>query len=146
MELYSGTMKSLIYQPLLILTSWTMVMWLWMYITRLPAIFKAKMVLDPNAPRGQQMSELPARVRWKADNYNHLFEQPTIFYATGIILGVTGQGEGLALTFAWSYVGLRIVHSLIQSLWNKIEVRFVLFVMSSLPLIGMIWIAVSNST
>lgn len=61
------------------LVAWTHVMWLWMYATRIPAIVAAKMALDPQAPRGEQMAQLPARVRWKADNYNHLVEQPTRF-------------------------------------------------------------------
>jgi hypothetical protein len=56
-------------------------MWAWMYMTRLPAVHKAHMTLDPNAPRGEQMNSLPPAVRWKADNYNHLMAQPTIFYA-----------------------------------------------------------------
>ncbi|USD35767.1 MAPEG family protein [Ferrimonas sp. SCSIO 43195] len=66
--------------PAAVLVAWTLVMWLWMYATRIPAIQRAKMRLDPDAPRGQQMAELPAPVRWKADNYNHLLEQPLLFY------------------------------------------------------------------
>lgn len=120
---------------LLLLTS---AVWAWMYITRIPAIRKAGMKLDPNLPKGQQMSELPARVRWKADNYNHLLEQPTMFYAVTLTLALLGAGEGLNLTLAWCYVGLRIVHSLQQTLWNKIEVRFLLFFLSSLVLIALI--------
>ena len=113
-----------------------------MYEVRIPAIFKAKMVLDPNPPRGQQMSELPPRVRWKADNYNHLFEQPTVFYATALVLAVAGQGHGINVTLAWAYVVLRVIHSLWQSLVNVIQVRFALFILSSLPLIALIYNAV----
>ena len=61
--------------PVIALVLWTFVMWTWMYVTRIPAIIRIRMRLDPNAPRGQQMNELPAQVRWKADNYNHLFTQ-----------------------------------------------------------------------
>ncbi len=131
-------MKSPILVPVVVLVAWTMVMWTWMYATRIPAIFGQKMKLDPHAPRGEQMNQLPARVRWKADNYNHLFEQPTIFYATALVLAVTGKGFGVSETLAWLYVGLRIVHSLWQSLNNKIEVRFTFFILSSLVLIGLI--------
>jgi len=114
------------------------VMWAWMYVTRIPAVRKAGMTLDPNLPKGQQMAELPARVRWKADNYNHLLEQPTIFYAIALTLALLGAGEGLNVTLAWCYVGLRVAHSLQQALWNKIEVRFVLFLLSSLVLITLV--------
>jgi hypothetical protein len=115
-----------------------MVMWFWMYLTRIPAIFKAKMQLDPNAPRGEQMSQLPPNVRWKADNYNHLMEQPTIFYAVALSLAVAGEGGGLNAQLAWAYLGLRIVHSLVQALINNITVRFSVFFISSLVLIAII--------
>ena len=125
--------------PVMALVAWSLVMWLWMYVTRLPAMRKAEMKPDPNAPRGEQMSQLPPVVRWKADNYNHLMEQPTIFYAAALALALMGQGDGINLTLAWAYVGLRVVHSLVQALVNVIELRFVLFVLSTLPLIAMTW-------
>ena len=125
--------------PVMALVAWSLVMWLWMYVTRLPAMRKAEMKPDPNAPRGEQMSQLPPAVRWKADNYNHLMEQPTIFYAAALALALMGQGDGLNLILAWTYVGLRVVHSLWQALTNVIELRFVLFALSTLPLIAMTW-------
>jgi hypothetical protein len=123
--------------PVVALVAWTFVMWLWMYVTRIPAISKAKLRLDPNEPRGAQMATLPPKVRWKADNYNHLFEQPTVFYPIAIVLALLDRGAGLDLALAWTYVGLRVVHSIFQSTVNKIEVRFVLFALSSLVLIAL---------
>ena len=117
-------MHSPILAPVVALVAWTMVMWLWMYVTRIPAIQKMRMKLDPDAPRGEQMSTLPPSVRWKADNYNHLMEQPTIFYAVAIALALLEQGAGINLTLAWVNVGMRVVHSILQAVWNKIEVRF----------------------
>lgn len=134
-------MNSPILDPVVSLVAWSMVMWAWMYVTRIPAIQRAKMRLDPARPRGEQMSELPPEVRWKADNYNHLMEQPTLFYAVAIALALKGRGEGAALTLAWTYVGLRVAHSLLQATWNKIEARFTLFFLSSLVLIGLVVIA-----
>jgi hypothetical protein len=96
------------------------------------------MKLDPDIPKGVQMAELPARVRWKADNYNHLLEQPTLFYAVAFTLALLGAGDGLNLSLAWAYVALRVVHSLHQALWNKIEIRFVLFLLSSLVLVALV--------
>jgi hypothetical protein len=119
--------------PVVVLAAWTHVMFLAMYATRIPAMRRARMKPDSNALRGEQMSTLPPRVRWKADNYNHLMEQPTVFYAIAIVLALAGA-TGWVITCAWVYVALRIVHSLVQSLWNKIEVRFALFALSSLVL------------
>ena len=129
--------QSPILAPVVALVAWSMLMWSWMYITRIPAILKSKMVMDPMAPRGEQMNTLPAQVRWKADNYNHLMEQPTIFYAIALSLALLGEGGGINLTLAWAYVGLRVVHSLVQAIINKIEVRFGIFFLSSLVLIGL---------
>ncbi|ULQ48140.1 MAPEG family protein [Flagellatimonas centrodinii] len=119
-------------QPVVALVLWSMVMWLWMYVTRIPAIQASRMKLDPELPNGQQMSTLPARVRWKADNYNHLMEQPTIFYAAALVLAVVGDASQVSLGLAWAYVGLRVVHSVFQATVNKIEVRFAIFALSSL--------------
>ncbi len=123
--------------PVVALVAWTFVVWAWMYATRIPAIRRARMKLDPHAPRGEQMASLPAVVRWKADNYNHLMEQPTLFYAVALTLSLLGRGDGLDLTLAWVYVGLRVVHSVWQATTNVIEIRFTLFFVSSLVLAAM---------
>jgi hypothetical protein len=123
--------------PIVALAAWTHVMWFWMYATRIPAIFAAKMKLDPNLPKGQLMATLPPRVRWKADNYNHLFEQPTVFYAVALALAVIGQGSDINAKLAWAYVALRVAHSLLQALWNNINARFALFATSSLVLMAL---------
>lgn len=112
-------------------------MWFWMYATRIPAIFAAKMKLDPTVPKGELMATLPPRVRWKADNYNHLFEQPTVFYAVALSLAVMGHGAGHNATLAWAYVALRIAHSLLQALWNNINARFGLFTLSAFTLMAL---------
>lgn len=127
--------------PVVAMVAWTMVMWVWMYATRLPAILRMGMKHDSYAPRGEQMSTLPAQVRWKADNFNNLMEQPTIFYALAMSLAVLGEGGGASLQWAWGYVILRVVHSLVQALTNKVEARFALFVFSNVPLFALTWIA-----
>ena len=131
-------MHSPMLAPIVALIAWSMVIWAWMYATRLPAIRKLRMKLDPEAQRGAQMAMLPARVRWKADNYNNLMEQPTLFFALALVLAAVGRDHGWPLALAWIYVGLRVVHSLVQVTWNKIEVRFSLFFLSSLAIIAMI--------
>lgn len=132
--------------PVIALVVWSMVMWVWLYATRIPAIRASKLKLDPTAPRGEQMSTLPPNVRWKADNYNHLMEQPTLFYALAISLALIGEGGGINLYFAWAYVALRVVHSLVQSLINIIELRFVLFALSNVPLFALTFNAATALT
>lgn len=122
--------------PMLILVCWTLVMWLWMYATRIPAMKKAG--IDPTRMREKsEMDVLPRSVRQIADNHNHLHEQPVIFYALVVYSHLAGVADPLNITLAWSYVGLRIVHSLWQGLVNFIPVRFALFALGSLVLIVM---------
>ena len=122
--------------PIVALVGWTHLMWLWMYVTRIPAIRQARMRLDPHAPRGEQMASLPAGVRWKADNYNHLMEQPTLFYAIAVVLAIVDP-DVTNRALAWGYVALRVVHSLVQATFNKIEVRFSIFALGSLVLFAL---------
>lgn len=123
--------------PVIALVLWSAFVWAWMYATRIPAILKSRMILDPMLPRGEQMAQLPAKVRWKADNYNHLMEQPTLFYATALSLALLGDDSAGSLSIAWSYVGLRIVHTLVQTTTNHIPTRFAVFFVSSLALFGL---------
>lgn len=131
--------QKLLLAPLVTLVGWSLLMWIWMYATRLPAMRKARMRPDRNLPRGEQMSQLPAAVRWKSDNYTHLMEQPTIYYALVLALAVLGDSSLLSLSLAWIYTGLRVVHSLVQATVNVIEARFALFVLSTLALFGLTW-------
>jgi hypothetical protein len=130
-------MNSPILQPVMVLVLWSMVMWAWLYATRIPAMRAARTRLDANLPREQITGNLPPRVRWKADNYNHLMEQPTIFYATAFVLAFVGAGEGLNLWLAWAYVALRVVHSLWQATSHVIIVRFSIFMVASLVLLAL---------
>ena len=130
-------MQHPILAPVVALALWSLVMWVWLYATRIPAMRKARTPLDPTIPSGQLMATLPPAARWKADNYNHLMEQPTVFYAVALALAVAGAGDGLNAGLAWAYVALRIAHSLVQATVNIILLRFSLFVASTLVLAGL---------
>ena len=129
-----------ILKPVAVLAGWTMVMWLWMYVTRIPAMGKAG--IDSKnlvGGTGKNLDEvLPDKVQWIAHNYNHLHEAPTVFYAIALLLAMVGQGDGLNAQIAWGYVGLRVLHSLIQTLGNRVMFRFFVFALSSLCLIALV--------
>ena len=131
-------MPSPILSPLIVLVLWTLVMCAWLYATRIPALKKHNLIYDPRRPSEEFHAQLPPDVRWKADNYNHLLEQPTIFYAVALTLALLNAGSGLNAGLAWAYVGLRIAHSLVQALINnKVMIRFALFASASLALLVM---------
>lgn len=128
-------MNSPILAPVIALALWSFVMWAWLYATRIPAMIQNKIVYDPQRPNADFHAQIPARVRWKADNYNNLMEQPTLFYAVALTLAIIGAGDGLNLVLAWSYVGVRIAHSLVQALINRVMARFGLFMAASVILL-----------
>jgi hypothetical protein len=134
-------MTSAILQPVVLLLAWTMVMWLWMYVTRIPAMQRAKIdVANLKGGTGKDLDAvLPPEVQWKAHNYNHLLAEPTVFYAVCIVLAIIGHGEGLNLAVAWLYVALRVAHSLLQATVNRVAIRFLLFASSSLCLIVLVF-------
>lgn len=133
-------MTAEILKPVAILALWTMVMWVWMYITRIPAMNAAKVDPDELVKQGGKSLDelLPAKAQWKAQNYNHLHEAPTVFYAVALALALMGEGNGLNATLAWAYVGLRIVHSIFQATINKVMIRFLIFALSSLVLMALV--------
>jgi len=92
---------------------------------------------DPRLPAEAFHAHLPPEVRWKADNYNHLMEQPTLFYAVTLTLALLGADAGLNAGLAWAYVALRIAHSLVQATVNAVVLRFGLFMAATLVLLLM---------
>ena len=131
--------------PAAVLIAWSLIMLVWMAATRLPAMGKAGGGLGNARPggRGQDLEGvLPDKINWKAHNYAHLMEQPTLFYAAVVIIAIMGPGA-LDPVFAWIYVAIRIVHSIWQATVNIVSVRFLLFLLSTLALICLAWRAVA---
>jgi len=130
-------MGSTILTPILILVSWSLVVWIWMYARRMPAMTAAK--VDPQDAQhpGALAKLLPSEVQRVADNYNHLHEQPTVFYALVIYTHLAGAVDPISIGLAWAYVGLRIVHSLVQGTVNIVVARFFIFALSALVLMGL---------
>lgn len=119
--------------PVVALVIWSLIMLIWLYATRIPAMAKAK--VKPGEATKAQMEALPsANV---ANNYNHLMEQPTLFYALCFALELLGQANDINIDLAWLYVVIRIVHSLLQATVNFIPIRFLIFVLGSLVLMAL---------
>ena len=122
--------------PMVALILWSLVVMVWMYATRLPAMRRAGMLVRgrKGLKPGTLDSSLPEQVQWKAHNYAHLMEQPTLFYAVTAALILMGFDAAINVWLAWAYVGLRVIHSLVQAISNLISARFILFILSSLCL------------
>jgi hypothetical protein len=132
--------QSPILAPVVALVAWTLVMMAWMYATRFPAMRRKGISLKGRVGgRGAALDGVVEdEVQWKAHNYNHLMEQPTLFYAIAITLALLGDGAvWINVWLAWAYVALRILHSLIQAITNVVRWRFLAFSLASLCLLGL---------
>jgi hypothetical protein len=128
-------MQTHLLAPMITLVLWTFVMWAWLYATRIPAIRRLHVPLDADQSKEAFNAQLPPHVRWKADNYNHLLEQPVLFYAVVLALCFVGQWGDVNVILAWLYVALRIVHSIVQATVNVIMLRFTVFIIASVVLL-----------
>ena len=122
--------------PVLALVVLSLIVWVWMYATRIPAMQRAG--LQPQELRfPASLQQLPATARQVADNYNHLMEQPTIFYALVFYIVLAGHSDQIHVYLAWAYVALRVVHTLVQGSVNIVAMRFSIFTLSTLALMVM---------
>jgi len=126
--------------PIVALVAWSLVMLVWLAIARRRAFDELGISWGaiPPGSRGVNLDgRAPDTAQWPSHNYNHLMEQPTIFYAIALTLAMMDFGGGINLYLAWAYVGLRIVHSIVQSTINIVAVRFSIFALATLCLLGL---------
>jgi hypothetical protein len=126
--------------PVVALVAWTLIVMGWMAVARRRA-FAQMGITFANIPRGARGVNLdgqaPDEAQWPSHNYNHLMEQPTIFYAIALTLALMGMGSGINAWLAWGYVGFRVVHSIDQCTVNIVAIRFPLFLLASFCLLGL---------
>jgi len=126
--------------PVVALVAWTLLIMLWMLVSRFME-FRRLGVTVGEIPPGSRGVDLEGRAdpraQWKSHNYNHLMEQPTIFYAIAITLALMGFGGGINYWLAWGYVGLRMVHSIVQCTVNIVAIRLPIFALATFCLLGL---------
>ncbi|MGQ0659786.1 MAPEG family protein [Sphingosinicella sp.] len=133
-------MNAAIIAPVVALVAWTLLMQIWLYAVRFPAMRRAGLSMKGRvgSKTGSLDGVVEDHVQWKAHNYNHLLEQPTLFYAIALSLALLGGGNiWINVWLAWAYVAFRILHSLIQATVNVVKWRFLAFIAASLCLLGL---------
>lgn len=138
-------MTTNILAPAAVLIVWTLIVLVWMFVTRMKG-FSDKGIdmskAEPGARYINAEAQMDPHVNWKAHNYTHLMETPTIFYAVVLIIAVTGGNGTSTIWWAWGYAILRILHSLWQCLVNTVPVRFMLFIGSNVCLFVLAYYAI----
>jgi hypothetical protein len=126
--------------PVVALVAWTIIVMLWMFIAR-GRQFRQLGVTMNNIPVGARGTDLEGkgdeRAQWKSHNYNHLMEQPTIFYAIVFALMLMDFDAPINVWLAWGYVTFRVAHSIVQATVNVVKYRFLFFLLASLCLMGL---------
>ena len=132
------------YSPLLVpvvaLVGWTLIVMIWMMAARMREFRRLGVTFRniPDGSRGVDMDgKADPRAQWKSHNYNHLMEQPTIFYAIVLALAMMGMDQPINVWLAWGYVGFRIIHSLIQGTVNIVRFRLPIFLLATFCLLGL---------
>ena len=125
--------------PVVALVAWTLVMLVWLAFSRGAAAKKAGINLGASrGGRGQDLEgKVPPEAQWKAHNYAHLMEQPTIFYAIVFALVLMGMDQPINVWLAWGYVAFRVAHSIVQATVNIVKYRFAMFALSTFCLLGL---------
>jgi hypothetical protein len=126
--------------PVVALVAWTLVVMLWMLMSRMRE-FRRLGINFSNIPPGSRGVDLEgradAKAQWKSHNYNHLMEQPTIFYAIVLALAMMGMDQPINVWLAWGYVGFRIIHSLVQGTVNIVRISLTIFLLATFCLLGL---------
>ena len=137
-------MENAILEPVIALVAWTLVIFVWMMSTRLPYLMKNNISAQELQNASDVAVKLPGKERRVSDNYNHLHEQPTLFYALAIALALAGTAGTSQILLAWVYVASRVIHSIIQCTYNSVMHRFLLFFVGSAALVGMVAIEIAS--
>ena len=131
-----------ILNPMLAMMAWSGLIVAILLMTRMPVVVTQWGNLQFAKHSDELRPKMSEKFRYITDNYNHIFEQPTLFYAVLIYIQLAGTTNQTNISLAWAYVFLRVVHSLIQLTSSNVSWRAASFATSSLSLMVIISIEV----
>jgi len=123
-----------IFTPFFCMMLLTILVWFYMYYLRLTYLLREKIDPQTLSTSRKAAGVIPDRLNAPSDNLMNLFELPILFYAVCIYLFVTEQVDVINLVLAYSYMILRVIHSVIHCTYNKVMQRFHVYVLSSMVL------------
>jgi len=127
-----------IWVPCATMVGVTLLVWIKMYADRLGEMRARR--IDPQLLSTAHAAAGKLERTQAADNFRNLFEVPVLYYLLCVAIAMNGGSTRSLLVAAWSYVGLRALHSLIHTTYNRVLDRFLVHAASTLLLFGM-WIA-----
>jgi hypothetical protein len=122
-------------QPVFALAGVTFVVWLRLYMVRIPEMQRRR--IHPQSVATSTAKAGAYEDTRASDNFINLFEMPVLFYAAAFTAILAGLVTPLSLGLAWGYVGLRALHSVVQCSYNKVMHRFTVYSTSCLVLLAL---------
>ena len=131
--------SSAIFAPFFVMMFLTLVVWAYMYARRIPFINSLKLKPEDLAKPGELARLSPPAVSNPSDNLKNLFEIPVLFYALALYLFATSQVDALYVGAAWVFLIFRTLHSAVHCTFNRVIVRFYLYLIATLAVWFMIF-------
>lgn len=128
-----------IFLPAAALALWTLLVLLLIPVRRFRAGALKQVTADDF--RLGESTRVPPEVAIPNRAWMNLLEAPLLFYVACVVLFSIHTVDQPALTLAWAYVGLRIVHTLIHVTYNRVFHRLIAFALSNVVLV-ILWIRV----
>jgi hypothetical protein len=124
-------MQDSIFSPFFAMVFLTLLVWIYMYLRRISFITSRKLTPKDLTP-GAFAQISPLTVSNPSDNLKNLFEMPVIFYALVLYLFITKQVDAVYVSTAWVFVVLRALHSAVHCTFNRIILRFYLYLFATI--------------
>ena len=131
--------QTAIFGPFLATMLLTVVVWMYMYARRIGFITRNNISPGDLAMPGELARLSPPAVSNPSDNLKNLFEIPVLFYALALYLFATSQVDALYVGAAWVFLIFRTLHSVVHCTFNRVIVRFYLYLIATLAVWFMIF-------
>ena len=112
----------------------TFLVWTYLYIRRIGYMRRQR--INPQAVRSPERGRelLPEEINYPAHNLANLSELPIVFYALCLLLYITAMADTIDVAAAWTFLLFRAAHSAIQCTFNRVMLRFSVYMVSALIL------------
>jgi len=131
-----------LFLPILIQVALTFAVWLRMYILRIREM-KAKGINPQSVSTRAKGRAVLVDSAASADNFMNQFEMPVLFYLAVVLALILMWQDSLLVIFSWTFVSLRILHSIIHTTYNNVMHRFRVYILSCVVLLFM-WIRLGS--
>ena len=124
--------------PILTTLLLTLLVWVYLFVQRI-AYSKANNIdIEEFKTPGDAAALIPGPKSSASNNFQNLLEMPVVFYVICFYLTLFGGVDDLHVTCAWVFVTFRALHSLIHCTFNRVLLRFISYLLSSIA----VWIMV----